>query len=120
MNTLKKYNYIYKFIFFILIMNTVLTIINLLFAIPSNINQIITLITLSIYIFIVNIKKGLKLEKKAYIEGLKLGLTYILILYILGIPFSLFKLPLKRIIYYIIIIIISITSTIIGINKKTL
>ncbi len=120
MNILKKYDYIYKFIIYILILTIIETIFNLVFSINSTVNQVITLILLSIYIFITNIKKGQRTEKKAYIEGLKIGLIYTLTLYILGIPFLFFKLPLKRILYFIIIITISITSTIIGKNKKTL
>lgn len=120
MNILKKYKYIYKFIIFILILTIIETIINLIIPLNNTLNQLITLISTTIYIFITNINKGKQIEKKAYIEGLKIGLSYIIILYILGIPLLEFKLPLKRIIYYIIIIIISITSTIIGINKKTL
>lgn len=120
MNILKKYDYIYKFILFIIFLTTIETIINLIIPLPTTINKIIILVSLTIYIFITNIKRGKKIEKKAYLEGLKIGLSYIITLYILGIPFTLFKLPLKRLIYYLIIIIISITSTIIGINKKTL
>ena len=120
MNNLKKYKYIYKFIIFIFLLTIITTLINLILSINNTINQLITLISLTIYIFITNIIKGKQIEQKAYLEGLKTGTIYILILYILGLPFGLFKLPLKRIIYYVIIIIISITSTIIGINKKTL
>ena len=119
MSFIKKYEYIYKFVIYILIINTIMTIVNLLFPISNTINQIVTLILISIYIFVINVKKGLKIEKKAYLEGIKLGFIYILTLYLLGIPFGLFKLPLKRIVYFIIIVIISVTSTIIGINKKT-
>ncbi len=120
MNILKKYDYVYKFIIYIVILTIIETIFNLIFSINNTLNQIITLILITIYIFITNIKKGKRIEKKAYIEGLKIGLIYSLTLYILGIPFLFFRLPLKRIIYFVIIITISITSTIIGINKKTL
>ncbi len=120
MNILKKYNFIYKFIIYIIILTFIETLLNLFIPINTTTNQIITLISLSIYVFICNIKKGKTVEKKAYLEGLKTGLIYILLLYILGIPFGLFKISIKRLIFYIIIIIISITSTIIGINKKTL
>lgn len=120
MNILKKYNYIYKFLLFIIILTIIQTIINLIYPLNNTINQLITLILLSIYIFITNIKRGKKIESKAYIEGLKTGIIYVLLLYLIGLPFSLFKLPIKRLIYYLIIIIISMTSTIIGINKKIL
>ena len=120
MTTIKKYKYIYKFIIFILLLTIIETLLNLILPLSNTINQLITLITITIYIFITNIKKGKQIEQKAYLEGLKIGTIYILLLYILGLPFFLFKITLKRLIYFIIIIIISITSTIIGINKKTL
>lgn len=120
MNNLKKYKYIYKFIIFILILTIIETFINLIFYLNNTLNQLITLTSITIYIFITNIKKGKQIEKKAYLEGLKIGIIYIITLYILGLPFLQFKIPLKRLIYYVIIVIISITSTIIGINKKTL
>ena len=120
MHNLKKYNYIYKFILFIIILTIIETILNLIFPINNIINQLITLISITIYIFITNIKKGKQIEQKAYLEGLKIGTIYVLTLYIIGLPLSLFKIPLKRLLFYLIIIIISITSTIIGINKKTL
>lgn len=120
MNYIKKYNYIFKFIIFILILTIIQTILNLILSINTTVNQLISLIPLLIYIFIYSIKEGKKVDKQAYKIGLIRGLTYILIIYILGIPILSFKIPLKRLIYFIIIIVISILGSIIGINKKTL
>lgn len=120
MNLLKKYNFIFRFVLFLIIIALFQTIINLILPINNSINQLFSLFFLTIYIFVENIKKGKKIERKAYIEGLKTGLMYILVLYLLGLPFGLFKLPVKRLLYFLTIIVISITSSIIGINKKTL
>ena len=119
MNYIKKYNYIYKFMLYILIICTIQTIINLILKINTTTNQLISLISIILYIFTTSIIDGKKTTKKAYKQGLKMGLIYILILYILGIPFLVFKINLKKLIYFLIIVLISTLGTIIGINKKT-
>jgi putative membrane protein (TIGR04086 family) len=86
----------------------------------TNTNQILSLILILSYIFIFSIKKGINTEEKAYINGIKQGLLYTVILYIAGLPLLIYKLSIKRLIYFLIIIIITILGNIIGINKKTL
>lgn len=118
MKQIKKYNYIYSFPLFILILTFLLTIINIFFTINKTTNNIISLIAILLYSLIVGIKKGLNTEEKAYKEGLKLGLINILILYILNCFTCNFALPLKKIIYFLVIGITTILGSIIGINKK--
>lgn len=118
MKLLNKNSHIIKFIIFILSLTTIETIINLIVPLSTKTNQIISLICILVYSFITGYKKGQTSDKKAYKEGFKLGLTNIIILYILGIFTLSFKINLKRIIYYIIIITITILGSIIGINKK--
>ena len=118
MKVLKKFDYIYKFIIFILIFTFLLTIFNLIFNINANILKFIILIGMILYSFIIGIKKGLNTENKAYTVGLKTGAINILILYILGCFMLSFSLPLRKIIYYLIILITTILGCIIGINKK--
>ena len=118
MNILKKYKNITNFLLFIIIITTITSIICLLFPIQEKTLNIIYLIALSIYSFIISYKKGKTSDKKGYKVGLKIGLTNIAILYILSILFLSFKLPLKKIIYYLIILTTSILGSIIGINKK--
>ena len=119
MNLIKKYNSIHKFIIYILIITSIQTILNLFININTTINQTISLIALISFVFIQSFKKGKTTEKQAYKEGIKIGIIYILILYIIGLPLLLYKISIKRIIYYSIIIVISILGTILGINKKT-
>ncbi len=118
MNFLKKHSYIYKFILFILIITTIQTFINLIFPINKKTNQLISLIIILIYSLFSGIKKGLRSNEKAYLQGLKLGSINILILYILSIITLDFRITIKRILYYLIIIGITILGSIIGINKK--
>lgn len=118
MNLLKIIKPIYKLLIYILIITTIITIINLIFYIKKPINQLISLIALILYILITSIKKGLNINEKAYKEGLKLGIINISTLYMLSIITLNFNITPKRILYYLIILIISILGCIIGINKK--
>lgn len=115
---IKKYLKHLKIIFYILILTLILTILNLIFIIPSKINKVICLLGIIIYVFLTSIKHGQKIEKKAYKEGLKQGLITCLILITLSLITLSFKITISKITYYIIIIITSILGTIIGINKK--
>lgn len=119
MNFLKKYSSIYKFIIFILITVIIQTLINLLFPINKKINQIISLIIILIYSLFSGIKKGLHSNEKAYLQGLQKGTINILILYILSIITLDFRITIKRIIYYLIIISITILGSIIGLKNKS-
>lgn len=117
-NTLKKFKPIYTLIIYILITTLFLTTINLIFPLNKKTNQIISFILIIIYSLIIGIKNGLKVKEKAYIEGLKIGLLNISTLYLLSIITLNFTITLKRLLYYLIIISISILGCIIGINKK--
>jgi putative membrane protein (TIGR04086 family) len=117
-NTLKKFKPIYTLIIYILITTLFLTTINLIFPLNKKTNQIISFILIIIYSLITGIKNGLKVKEKAYIEGLKIGLLNISTLYLLSIITLNFTITLKRLLYYLIIISISILGCIIGINKK--
>lgn len=118
MKVLKKYDYIWKFILFILITTFILTIINLIFPLKNEINSIISLLFILLFSFIQSLKKGLHTEEKAYRQGFKVGMINIFILYILSAITLNFGLQLKKLIYYFIVIITCILGSVIGINKK--
>ncbi len=118
MKFLKKYKYIPAFIIYLIISAIILTILNLVFSFTNNTSNIFGLILIALYSIISGINIGKKTEAKAYKEGLKIGFIYIITMYILGSLFFTFKLPLKRIIYYLIILVCTIFGSIIGINKK--
>lgn len=117
MKLIKKYQYILKFIIFILIFTAFLTIINLLFN-TNNITHIISLIIMIIYFLIKGYKLGQNTDNKAYKVGLIRGLIYILIMYIMGGIVSSFAFNLRKLIYYLILLTSIILGSIIGINKK--
>lgn len=118
MKILKKYDYIWKFILFILIFTFVLTIVNLIFPLKNSINSLVSLIAVLIYSLFVGFKKGMKVEEKAYKAGLILGFTNVVILYFMGFLALNFGMTIKKLLYFVIIIITTILGSIIGINKK--
>ena len=61
---------------------------------------------------------GKKASKNGYLEGLKIGGLFILILLFLNIIFFSSPFSWKRILYYLIILATCIISSMIGINKK--
>ena len=117
---MKKINYkpILKFILYIIIITSIQSILNLIITIPNTINTFISLILINLYIFINNINIGKTITDKTYKTGFINGLTTILTLIILNIITFNFKINLTTIIYYLIIIFISVLGCIIGINKK--
>lgn len=117
MKLIKKYQYILKFSIYILFITTFLTILSLLFNI-NNIIHIITLIMMITYFFIDGFKLGQITENKAYKVGLIRGLIFIMIMYIIGGFTSSFAISLRKLIYYIILLISIILGSIIGINKQ--
>ena len=118
MKYLKKYSYYINLIIFLIILTFILTILNLLITIHPTIHKLIALVSLIIYLLISNILEGKKLQRKAYVSGIKKGFLTILLFYLLSLITLNIKLTINRFIYYAIIIITCILGHIIGINKK--
>ena len=104
--------------FFIIIITgtLVITIFNYFNILSSNIISIMRLILPVIAIFISSYKLGKVSDKKGYLEGLKFGGIVILIFTILVILLD--KLELRSLIYYLILLLTSVMSSMIGINRK--
>lgn len=101
----------------LLILSLITTVFSYYDILNYSIIKILKVLTPIISIFISNIYLGIKTDKKAYLEGLKIGIIYIILLILIkSIIFNNFK--LIDIITYIIILIISSISSIIGINLK--
>ena len=111
-NKFKLYLY---FLLAIVISNLALSMFNIL-GLRDNITKIISIIIFILFFFIAGFIKGKNVDKKGYIQGLKIGLELILILFLLSL-FS-FSLNIKTIIYYMILLLSSIFGSTIGINKK--
>lgn len=118
MKILKNYKQYLKLIIYILLISSFQAILNIVINIPNSINQLLSLILLGTYLFISNLNIGKRLDDKAYIHGIKNGLITTLTLILLSIITFTFTFNFKTILYYLIIIFISILGCIIGINKK--
>lgn len=100
----------------ILISTILLTIFNYFNILNGITLKIIMLLIPIIGIFIGSFKIGKTSDKKGYIEGLKYGSIWILILLIINLINK--KFTLLSIIYYIILLLISAFASALGINKK--
>lgn len=113
MNYLKSMLYSIIFILGGLLIITVLNYFNILNGSPlSIIRSIIPLIG----IFIGSFRLGKASNKKGYIEGLKYSAIWIFIFLVFNIILSNFS--VCSIIYYILLILISVIGSILGINRK--
>lgn len=107
---------ILTFFIIILVGTLFLTLFNYFNLLPAKIISILKLILSLTSMFISSYKLGKQSEKKGYIEGLKLGSIIILIFLILVIILD--KFTLKSLLYYLILLLTSILSSMIGINRK--
>ena len=108
--------YILYGIISILISTIILTIFNYFNIFPSNIIKILKLIIPLICISINCYLLGKKSIKKGYLEGMKFGGIITLLFILIALITKTFK-P-KSFIYYLIILLTSTLSSMIGINKK--
>ena len=104
------------FILSILITNIIITIFHYFDIFNINIIKVIKIITVVVSSIISGIYLGLNSNKKAYIEGSKLGLIIITFMILFSIIFDRFT--FKSLIYFLIILISIIFGAIIGIQKK--
>lgn len=108
---LKCYGYlIISIIFMSLILSILSYLFNKEFIIIKNIIPYISLLISSIIL-------GKNSNTKAYLEGIKFSIIYLIISFILNIIFK-YNFNYKLIIYYMIILMSSITGATIGINIK--
>lgn len=118
MEKLKKYIKKYSIIIsFILIYALLFTLLNHFYIIKTTTFTKLNFIVIALLSFVFAILNGKSLEKNGYIEGLKLGLITILILFILNIIF-IRKFSLIVFIYYLVILISNTIGSVIGINLK--
>ena len=113
---LKKYLFSYLYTFGIMIVSfIVITLLNYFNIINTNTSDTLELISIIISIFIGSFRIGKNSSKKGYLEGINFSIIFILFILILNIIF-IGKFDINLIIYYIIILISSIFSSMLGIN----
>lgn len=114
----KILNSLLTFFIILLIGTLFITLFNYFNLLPSKIISIIKLILPLTAIGISSYRLGKQSEKKGYLEGLKLGIIIIFIFLILILILD--KITLKSLLYYSILLLTSILSSMIGINRKKL
>ena len=107
----------YTFLLF-LICTLFLTILNYTGILTGNTLNIFSTILLFISIFIGGILTGRKANRKGYIEGIKFGTIIMVMILLINLLIFKNKFHLISILYYLLIIFISMVGSIVGIAKK--
>ncbi len=107
----------YTFLLF-LICTLFLTILNYTGILIGNTLNIFSTIFLFISIFIGGILTGRKANRKGYIEGIKFGTIIMVMILLINLLIFKNKIHLISILYYLLIIFISMVGSIVGIAKK--
>ena len=114
----KMFNCLSLFFIIIFIGTLIITTLNYFSIINNKTISVIKFLIPIIATIISSYRLGKLSEKKGYLEGIKFGGIIVLIFVLLVI--SLDKLEIKNIIYYGILLLTSIISSTIGINRKKL
>lgn len=119
MNDLKHYG---KLLLFFVIgsvfLSLLLAIFNVFGLFLGKITHGILFLFLLFFTFYAGFTSGKKREKNGYLEGMKIGGVLILILLFLNLIFFQTPFSLKQVIYYLLLFMVSVLSSMIGINKK--
>ena len=102
----------------ILILTFIITILSYFNLMSDKVVSIFKIIIPVISILIGGFYIGKKSNKKGFIEGLKLGLIFIILLTIFNYLAFDYSFKFKYLLFYLILIVSSILGSMIGINKK--
>lgn len=114
-------NYLIAIGYFLLVVAVfaiILTIFNYYDIVTNKLFKVIKVLIPSLALFIGGYKVGNNANKKGYIEGIKLSLIVIVILFMFSYLGFNASFNISLILYYIILIISSMLGAMIGINKK--
>lgn len=118
---MNKLFFYFKSIFFLLLYLLLGSILSSIFYLYTNmsynVNCLILFIWSAIGLFTINFLNGKRTNQKGYLEGLKLGGLVILLFFVISL-FTKDFISLIKIIYYGVLILISIIASSIGINFK--
>ena len=118
MKYFKRFNYIAYFILYLLLLSFILTLFNITIGFNSKVNEILSLVSICIYILIFGIKRTNKVNGNYLLNGLKFGAIHVLLLLVLSLLFCGFKISLQQLLYYGILLSMMILGTMIGIKLK--
>ena len=114
---IKKYLFnILWFFIIIFVCSILITLLHYFSIFKSNTINTIKLIIPIIAILVTSFRIGMSSNKKGYLEGLKFGSIIIVLIFILSLIFSSFK--VKSLVFYLILLITSMLGSMIGITKK--
>ena len=114
-------NYLIAIGYFLLVVAVfaiVLTIFNYYDIVTNKLFKVVKVLIPSLALFIGGYKVGNNANKKGYIEGIKLSLIVIVLLFMFSYLGFNASFSISLILYYIILIISSMLGAMIGINKK--
>ena len=114
-------NYLIAIGYFLLVVAVfaiILTIFNYYDIVTNKLFKVIKVLIPSLALFIGGYKVGNNASKKGYIEGIKLSLIVIVLLFMFSYLGFNASFSISLILYYIILIISSMLGAMIGINKK--
>jgi len=119
LKTLKRYGKtIGIFGVFLIIFAAILSCFNVFNLMYSKSTDIVIMIGMVLSLFLIGFSYGKKAEKKGFLEGLKIGICFILLLVFINLIFYQTGFSIERIIYYTVLILSSTLGSMIGINKK--
>ncbi len=119
LKTLKVYGkLILFFLLFLSIFSFLLTLGNIGNLFFTKGSDMIIFIGMIFVFFLIGFHFGKKAEKKGYLEGCKVGILLIVLLFLINLIFFRTLFSIERIIYYLILLLSSIFGSMIGINKK--
>lgn len=116
--TLNYLKFISIFLIIELMLSFIMSLLNL-FGVSSGITTIILLVSNIILFFILNYFNALKMKKKGFLEGIILGLIFIILMFLIKIILFDNKVNIATFIYYLILFITSIFGGMFGVNKKS-
>lgn len=118
MNYLKYLKTLIYILIPIIILNLIISLLYYFNIIGDSTANYIKLIIVTLSMLISDIYIGSKANKKGWLEGLKIGIGTIIILFIISYLAFDQGINYKTLIYYFIIVISSILGSMIGINKR--
>ncbi len=119
MNILKKYGKSLLFLIIcLLVISLLFSLFNLMGLLNTTILDNLSMVIMIIIFGLIGYQYGKKALKNGYLEGLKIGICFIFFLILINTLFCYSRLGFERIIYYVVLILTSIFSSMIGINRK--
>lgn len=101
-----------------LIFTLLLSILQYFNILSGTVSLILTFIFMIGLFFFFGMQFGKTTDQKGYLEGLKIGAIFSLVVFLLNLFFFTSPFKLTRILYYGLLILASVVGSMIGINKK--